>query len=140
MSFLTPLLAYSDWGLVILRVVVGAIFVVHGIPKLFGPQPGISGFTAWLRSMRIPLAGLFGIIVPLLEFFGGIALVLGFLTQPFALLLALVMVVATILKKAKMGKEFTGDGGWEFDLVLLAASLLLLTSGAGVFSLDAGIF
>ena len=140
MTFFQPFLAYGDWGLVVLRVVVGVIFVVHGIPKLFGPQPGISGFTAWLKSMHVPLAGFFGVVVPLVEFFGGIALVLGLLTQPFARLLAVILVVATILKNIKMGKGFTGDGGWEFDLVLLAAALLLLVSGAGVFALDAGIF
>ncbi|MBI4143211.1 DoxX family protein [Candidatus Uhrbacteria bacterium] len=140
MPYFQSLLAYTDWGLAILRVAVGIIFVVHGIPKLFGPQPGISGFTAWLKSMNVPLAGLFGTVVPLLEFFGGIALAIGFLTQPLALLFAINMLVASFLKKTKMGKGFTGDGGWEFDLVLLAASLLLLVSGAGVYALDAAIF
>ena len=134
-----PLLSYSDWGLVALRVVAGMIFIVHGTPKLFGPQPGVKGFTAWLRSMDVPLAGLFGVVVPLLEFFGGIALILGFLTQAFALLLAVNMVVATLLKMTKMGKSFTSDGGWEFDLVLLAAMLALLFGGSGPYSLDGGI-
>ena len=133
------LLAYSDWGLVALRVVAGIIFIVHGVPKLFGPQPGITGFTAWLRSMSVPLAGVFGVVVPLLEFFGGIALILGFLTQAFALLLMVNMLVATLLKMTKMGKSFSGDGGWEFDLILLAAMLALLVGGSGPYSLDGGI-
>ncbi|MDO8599134.1 MAG: DoxX family protein [bacterium] len=139
MSLLQPLLAYSDWGLVVLRVVAGVIFIVHGTPKLFGPQPGVKGFTAWLRSMNIPLAGLFGIVVPLLEFFGGIALILGFLTQAFALLLAVNMLVATLLKMTKMSKKFSGDGGWEFDLVLIAVMLALALGGSGILSLDGGI-
>ena len=133
------LLAFSDWGLVALRVVAGTIFIVHGIPKLFGPQPGITGFTAWLRSMNVPLAGIFGVIVPLLEFFGGIALILGFLTQAFALLLAVIMLVATVLKATKMGKSFAGDGGWEYDLILLATMLALALGGSGPYSLDGGI-
>ncbi|MDP3770785.1 MAG: DoxX family protein [bacterium] len=139
MSLLQPLLVYSDWGLVVLRVVAGVIFIVHGTPKLFGPQPGVKGFTAWLRSMNIPLAGLFGIVVPLLEFFGGIALILGFLTQAFALLLAVNMLVATLLKMTKMSKKFSGDGGWEFDLVLIAVMLALALGGSGILSLDGGI-
>lgn len=139
MLIFQQLLAYSDWGLVALRVVAGTIFIVHGIPKLFGPQPGITGFTAWLRSMNVPLAGVFGVVVPLLEFFGGIALILGFLTQAFVLLLAVNMLVATLLKMTKMGKKFTGDGGWEFDLILLATMLALLVGGSGPYSLDSGL-
>ncbi|MDO8622536.1 MAG: DoxX family protein [bacterium] len=139
MSFLQPLLTYSDLGLVALRVVAGIIFIVHGMPKLFGPQPGVKGFTAWLRSMNIPLAGLFGVVVPLLEFFGGVALILGFLTQAFALLLAVNMLVAAFLKMTKMGKKFSGDGGWEFDLILLATMLAIAVGGSGPYSLDSGL-
>lgn len=139
MLIFQQLLTYSDWGLVALRVVAGTIFIVHGIPKLFGPQPGIAGFTGWLRSMNVPLAGVCGVVVPLLEFFGGIALILGFLTQAFALLLAVNMLVATLLKMTKMGKKFSGDGGWEFDFILLAAMLALLVGGSGPYSLDSGL-
>lgn len=130
------LLAYGPWGIALLRVVTGVIFVYHGIPKLFGPQPGIKGFSGWLRSMGVPLAGLFGIIVPLLEFFGGIGFILGFLTQWFAAFLAVIILVATYLKMTKMGKKFSGDGGWEFDLLLLAAAVLLLVTGSGAFGID----
>lgn len=136
MPDLQPLLAYGPWGIALLRIVTGAIFVYHGIPKLFGPQPGINGFSGWLRSIHVPLAGLFGIIVPLLEFFGGIGLILGFLTQWCALLLAIIILVATYLKMTKMGKKFSGDGGWEFDLLLVAATLLLFVTGSGAFGLD----
>lgn len=136
MPDLQPLLAYGPWGIALLRVVTGAIFVYHGIPKLFGPQPGIKGFSGWLRSIHVPFAGLFGIIVPLLEFFGGIGLILGFLTQWFAALLAVAILVATYLKMTAMGKKFSGDGGWEFDLLLVAATLLLLVTGSGAFGLD----
>jgi len=137
MPDLQPLLAYGPWGITVLRIVTGIIFVYHGIPKLFGPQPGIKGFTGWLRSMNVPLAVLFGVVVPLLEFFGGIALFLGLITQAFALLFIVNMLVATFLKMTKMGKKFGGDGGWEYDLLLIAASLLLLVTGSGALALDA---
>lgn len=136
MPDLQSLLAYGPWGIALLRIVTGVIFVYHGTSKLFGPQPGIKGFSGWLRSMGVPLAGLFGIIVPLLEFFGGIGLILGFLTQWFALFLAIIILVATYLKMTKMGKKFSGDGGWEFDLLLVAATVLLLVTGSGAFGLD----
>ena len=137
MSLFTPLIAYGDVAPLVLRLVAGIIFLVHGTPKLFGPQPGITGFTAWLRSMSVPFAGFFGIVVPLVEFFGGIALILGFLTQPFAALLAIIMIVASVLKKTKMGKSFTGDGGWELDAILAAVMIALVIAGAGAYALDA---
>lgn len=137
MSLLEPLLAYGDWGLLVLRVVAGAIFLAHGMPKLFGPQPGIKGFTEFLKSQRVPLAPLFGVVVPLVEFFGGIALILGFLTPWFSVPLGITMLVAWYLKAVQWGKGFAVEGGWEFDVLLLAVLLLLLTVGAGSYSLDA---
>lgn len=133
MYLLQPLLAYGDWGLLLLRLALGALFIYHGRPKLFGSQPGIHGFTGWLKSMNVPAAGFFGIVVPLVEFFGGIALIVGFLTQHAAFLLAINMIVAGYLKKTKMGKGFAGDGGWELDLALAAALITLLTIGPGRF-------
>ena len=136
MTDLQSFLAYGPWGIALLRAVTGVIFVSHGIPKLFGPQPGIAGFSGWLRSMHVPLASLFGVIVPVLEFFGGIALIVGLFTQQLGLLFAVQMLVATLLKATKMGKQFSGDGGWEFDLLLVAVALLLVVAGGGAFALD----
>lgn len=136
MYLLQPLLAYGDWGLLLLRLALGVLFIIHGRPKLFGSQPGIKGFSGWLKSMNVPAAPFFGVVVPLIEFFGGIALIVGFGTQYAALLLTINMIVAGFLKKTKMGKGFMGDGGFELDLALAAALLVLLTIGPGRFSFD----
>ena len=68
------------------------------------------------------------------EFFGGLALVLGLLTRPAAALAAFTMAVAMTLHVGN--GLFVSNNGYEFALILLAASLSLAVQGAGRFSLD----
>ena len=68
---------HSNYGTLILRVIVGLVFIVHGYLKLAGLE-GTGGF---LSSLGVPAAGLFAIIVALVEFLGGIALVVGLFTR-----------------------------------------------------------
>jgi putative oxidoreductase len=72
-----------------------------------------------------------GPFVGLLEFFGGIALVLGLLTRLFSLGLAIDMCVAILLVQLKKGFS-----GFEFEFMLMAASVALFLAGAGSFSVD----
>ncbi len=85
-----------------------------------------------MRSVGLP-AGfiLFGGIV---EFFGGIALLLGIFTQVIATLFALWMISTTWLQKSKLKKKFVG--GYELDITLMVASLALSAVGGGTFSVD----
>ena len=114
----------------LLRLVIGFTFMVHGYPKFSAEQRKQGG--DWMKSLGLP-AGfiLFGAVV---EFFGGIALVLGILTPVVAALFALWMLSTTWLAKVKMKKKFAG--GYEIDIVLLVASLALAALGAGFFSID----
>ncbi len=151
---LLDLSAYTDLGLLVLRIFLGFIMIVHGIPKLMGParQQMRGGMT----QMGIP-GGLFD-LVGLLELVGGVALILGVLTRVAALLFALEMVGTIYLYLAKLGRFIpppemlqqmvagsrrvmrgfiAGVGGWEFDLLILGAALVLLTAGAGSISFDA---
>ena len=113
----------------LLRLAVGVLFVVHGYPKL---GAGRKGTGEWLKSMGLP-AG-FGPFAGVVEFFGGLALILGILTPIVAALSALWMVSTTWLAVFKMKKKFVG--GYELDIILLLAFLALAAIGAGMFSVD----
>jgi putative oxidoreductase len=96
---------------------------------------GFAGVTGMFGHMGAPFPGVTGPVIAVLEFFGGIALVIGLLTRLFALGLAFDMMGAIVLVKLKGG--FFIPAGYEFELTLLASSVTLALSGAGQFSVDA---
>ena len=120
----------KNWGLLILRVVAGVIFVLHGYGKLFGNAPGMEMFTGMVSKLGFPAAGLFAYLAALSEFVGGIALILGVCVETASIFLAIVMLVAFFgVKKASLP---AGD----VDLALLAIALSLIPLGAGAFSVS----
>ena len=124
---------HAHLGLLPLRVVLGVVFIYHGYLKLFtGNFPG--GTAGFFASLGIPLPTFFAIIVSLLEFFGGIALLLGLMTRYVSLLLAVNMLVALLLVHLPNG--FLVPGGIEFVLTLLGGALTLALLGGGKYSLD----
>ena len=120
-------------GLTLLRAAVGAVFIAHGAQKLF--VFGLDGVAGAFGQMGVPFAEVTGPLVALLEFFGGIALVLGLLTRWAALGLTINMLGAMVLVHAPNG--FFLPNGIEFALLLGSASLALAIMGAGELSVDA---
>ncbi len=124
-----------DLGLAILRVVVGVIFVAHGAPKLFGGMEGTAGF---FGSIGIPLPLVAAWAIALLEFLGGLALIVGLLVTPVSLLLAVHMFVGIVLVHAANGFYVVGpgSGGIEFNLLLIASLMVLVFGGPGLAAID----
>lgn len=121
------------YGLAVLRVITGIIFFVHGLQKI--TQFGVGGFTGFLTQQGIPLPAVAAVVVIAVELLGGAALILGLGTRLVALPLAFDMLVALITVHLPAG-FFVQDGGYEFVLLMLAASVTLALAGGGALALD----
>lgn len=131
-------LVYGDFAPLVLRLVLGLAFIVHGYPKLFNREARI-GTAGWFDSIGIRPGKFWIVVSGVAEFFGGVALILGFYTQIAAALIAINMLVA--MWKAKWGKTgFTAQGGWELDLAYLAMAAALIFLGAGAWGIDTYFF
>ena len=126
----------------ILRLMLGVVFFAHGAQKLLGwfGGPGFSGsmglFTGYLH-IPAPLA----FLAIAAEFFGGLGLILGFLTRIAAFGIAMNMVVAIAMVHSSFGffMNWTGTQkgeGFEYHLLVLAITAFLMIRGAGAFSVD----
>ena len=126
-----------DLALLIVRVVLGVIFIIHGGQKLFGwyGGPGMKGMTQWLGSMGVAHPTLFAGMATLSEFGGGLLVLVGLLTPLAAAFIVSTMVVAIVFAHAKNG-FLNSNHGYEFNLSLIALALALMLSGAGTISLD----
>ncbi|MEV7799873.1 DoxX family protein [Microbacterium foliorum] len=125
--------AAASLGLLVLRVVVGAVFAAHGAQKIF--EYTIPGTIGSFAGMGVPMPEIAAPFVAFVELMGGILLVLGLFTRLAGILLAIDMVVALVLVHLSAGL-WVGEGGYEFVAVLGAAALALALTGAGRFSID----
>ena len=110
----------------IFRIGVGLLFMQHGVQKLFG---GLGGDAVGSLFSMMGLAGV-------LEFFGGLLIVVGLFTRPVAIILSLEMVVAYFMAHQPQG-GFPVQNGGELALMYALAFALLATIGAGPASIDA---
>jgi len=131
-----------SFGLLILRLVLGVIFIAHGGQKVFGwfGGHGIEGFASHVTSMGLPT--FMAYVAGYTEFLGGIAVIIGLLTRLAALGISCVMGVAIWKVHGANGLflnlmcEANKGHGMEFVLALLAMALCLVFTGAGKISLD----
>ena len=122
--------ASSDTAATIARIALGAMFLVHGVPKV----KDLKGTMAFVKGTGFPGGASFAVAFTLLEFFGGLALLLGFLTQIVAVLFVLEMVATTYFAKTKLGKKFVL--GYELDILYLVLALAIVFLGPGSWSID----
>ena len=120
-----------------LRVTAAIIFIAHGGQKLFAwfGGYGLEGTGQWMASIGLEPGYQMALIAGSAEFFGGLALLIGLMVRPAALMLAGTMVVA-IFSVHLVNGLFMSANGYEYALALLAISVSLMFSGAGKFSVD----
>ncbi|WJQ81687.1 DoxX family protein [Brevibacillus brevis] len=125
-----------EWSTLILRVIAGLTFAIHGVAKF---QMGLENVAGFFGTMGLP--AFIAYLVAFLEVVGGIALILGLGTRVFAGALSVVMLGAIF--KAKLAAGFMGGeggAGYELDLALLAILVALGISGSTKFALDTILF
>ncbi len=137
----------DTWALP-LRLMLGAAFIFHGLPKV---GAGHGAFAATLQHMGVPIPAVTAWVVALVEFVGGICLLLGALVPIAAILLVIEMLVAmwmvhlphgfeavNIIGKGPQGPRF-GMPGIEVNLLYIAGLLALFLGGAGPLSVDRAV-
>ena len=125
----------DSWGLLFLRLATGTIFIAHGAGKFgIGEGGGLEGTAGFVGSLGFPAPMLFAILLASSEFIGGIMLIVGFLTRLAAFTQVIAMLVAVFLVHWSNG--LSGQGGYEWAMLLGVAALTLVFEGAGRFSAD----
>ncbi|HUK50045.1 MAG TPA: DoxX family protein [Terriglobales bacterium] len=128
------LLPYTPYLALLLRVVVGVTMVMHGYPKLKNPKQTIG----WTKGLGVPVVATWLAII--LEFFGGIALIIGLIVPIVAFFIMLEMIGNVSLKKTKMKSPYIAGqnpAAYEIDITYLLLAVTLIVLGAGIFSIDA---
>ena len=123
-----------DIALLIARVIVGAVFMAHGAQKLFGAFGG-PGLSAVVQMM-----GPLGYLVAIGEFFGGLGLVVGFLTRFSAAAITVIMLGAIAMVHGKVGFFMNWMGkqageGFEYHLLAIAILLTIVIAGPGRYAI-----
>lgn len=134
---INTLASESGFFTLALRVPVGMIFMAHGAQKLFSwfGGYGLEGTGQWMASIGLEPGYLMALLAGSAEFFGGLFILIGLLTRPSSVVLALTMLVAIFAVHFQNG-FFMANNGYEYALSLLAISVALIFSGAGKFAVD----
>jgi len=128
-------------GLLMIRLVIGLLFIGHGAQKLFGwfSGYGLKGTGGWFESIGMKPGVTIALIAGLAELIGGIMFALGLLTPVAGILIAGTMAMAIIKVHAPNGIWATSNG-YEYNLTLLVVAISVVLTGPGKYALDTFLF
>ena len=131
----------DDFGLFVARIFLGVVMLPHGLQKLLGMfgGAGFSGTVDFFVGSGVPAA--VAILIIIGESFGAIALIIGLLTRLAALGIAIIMLGAIFMVHLQHGFFMNWFGnqageGFEYHMLALGLSLVVLIKGAGKWSID----
>ena len=132
---------HPSFSALLLRLVLGIIFIPHGYRKLFDKNIGPKATANFFVGFGIPAPMFFAYFAGCAEFFGGILLILGLFTRFAALALVIDMIIVLVEVKFKTGLiSKVMEGGWvrgyELELALLVMAMVVLVFGSAKFSID----
>ena len=125
-----------DWGILVLRLGVGIMFVAHGLQMAFGlfKGPGVSGFAKMLTGLGFAPAVFWSYVASYTVLIAGFFLILGIQVRGAAALLLIFILTAAV--KVHLSKGFfLANGGFEYNFVIACACLALILLGSGKFDI-----
>jgi len=122
------------WGITVVRLMAGLIITVAALEKF--NAGGFDAFTRVAAGLGIPAAGFWGVFIPLLEFIGGLMVVLGVGARWVAVLFVIEYAITSFALKVPRQPPFGGWDSMRIDLMLLAAAIMLVLVGPGAFALE----
>lgn len=130
----------NSYGLFILRVITGIVFMAHGSQKLFGlfGGGGLEGTGQFMESIGLAPGYLMALLSGSGEFFGGLLLALGLFIRLAAVNTLIISIIAFFTVHMSKG-FFMATGGFEYILILATISVLFIFEGAGKYSVDKSI-
>ena len=125
-----PMLVNPDFGLLLVRLMIGFVGVHHGAQKLFGlfGGKGLADFAAVLEKMNVPMPKVSAILAGSAECFGGLLIAMGLFPRLAAIPFAFTMLVAFFHAH---GGKVSGEGNGEYALVLAVFAIALFFTGPG---------
>ena len=124
-----------NFSMLVLRVIIGVIFVAHGAQKLFGMFDGIGieGTARMMEGLGMPQPCLFASVGGYVEFIGGICLILGILAR-WSAIAVMITVFIQLWKVNLIYGFFSQNGGIEYDLLAIGACVPIILLGGGSWS------
>ena len=131
-----PFLAFIPHLALVTRIWVGANMMIHGYPKLRNLKQTAEETK---QTLGIPIKATYAATI--LEFFGGLLLIIGLIVPIVGLFFAIFMISNVIMKKTRMNAAYISPSkaSYEIDITYLILSIILIVLGAGALSVDSVI-